>query len=95
MAGEGSMMHAIKSLKNNRALRKNDRNGWKRLIGSKKENWEDPIQASPELLAEIRNRLQAENKATQRKKIVLTTLILGFILIVFTILNQLYKVIQL
>jgi len=93
MAGEGSMMHAIKSLKNNRALRKNDRNGWKKLIGSKKENWEDPIQASPELLEEIRNRLQAENKATQRKKIVLTTLILGFILIVFTILNQLYKVI--
>jgi hypothetical protein len=95
MAGEGSMMHAIKSLKNNRALRKNDRNGWKKLIGSKKENWEDPIQASPELLEEIRNRLQAENKATQRKKIVLTTLILGFILIVFTVLNQLYKVIQL
>jgi hypothetical protein len=95
MAGEGSMVHAIKSLKNNRALRKNDRNGWKKLIGSKKENWEDPIQASPELLEEIRNRLQAENKATQRKKIVLTTLILGFILIVFTVLNQLYKVIQL
>jgi hypothetical protein len=36
MAGEGSMVHAIKSLKNNRALRKNDRNGWKKLIGSKK-----------------------------------------------------------
>ena len=89
MAGEGSMVHAIKSLKNNRALRKNDRNGWKKLIGSKKENWEDPIQASPELLEEIRNRLQAENKVTQRKKIVLTTLILSFILIVFTVLNQL------
>jgi hypothetical protein len=70
MAGEGSMMHAIKSLKNNRVLRKNDRNGWKKLIGSKEEKWEDTIQASPELLEEIRNRLQAENKATQRKKIV-------------------------
>ena len=95
MAGEGSMLQAIKSLNNNRALRKNKRNGWKKLIGSKKEKWEDPIQASPELLEEIRNRLQAENKAIQRKKIVLTTLIIGFIVIVFTILNQLYKVIQL
>lgn len=95
MAGEGSMMHAIKSLNNNRALRKNDRNGWKKRIGSKEEKWEDPIQASPELLEEIRNRLQVENKANQRKKIILTTIILGFTLIVFTILNQLYKVIQL
>ena len=95
MAGEGSMLQAIKSLNNNRALRKNNRNGWKKLIGSKEEKWEDPIQASTELLEEIRNRLQAENKATQRKKIVLTTIILGFIVIIFTILNQLYKVIQL
>lgn len=95
MAGEGSMLHAIKSLKNNRALRKNDRSSWKKLIGSKEEKWEDPIQASTELLEEIRNRLQTENKATQRKKIIIITIILGFTLIVFTILNQLYKVFQL
>jgi hypothetical protein len=70
MAGEGSMLHAIKSLKNNRALRKNDRNGWKKLIGSKEEKWEDPIQATPEVLEEIRNRLQAENKKTKRHQII-------------------------
>ena len=95
MAGEGSMMHAIKSLKNNRALRKNDRNSWKKRIGNKKEKWEDPIQASPELLEEIRNRLQAENKAIRRKKIINTSIFISILLVLVITLNQLYKIIQL
>jgi hypothetical protein len=95
MAGEGSMMHAIKSLKNNRALRKNNRNGWKKLIGSKEEKWEDPIQASPEVLEEIRNRLQAENKEIRRKKIINTAIFIGIFLALVITLNQLYKIIQL
>ena len=93
MAGEGSMLQAIKSLNNNLALRKNNRNGWKKLIGSKEEKWEDPKQASPEVLEEIRNRLQAENKAIRTKRIRLSAICIGLLIVLFLVFNQLYSII--
>lgn len=87
------MLQAIKSLNNNRALRKNNRNGWKKLIGSKEEKWEDPIQASPEVLEEIRNRLQAENKAIRTKRICMSAICIGLLIVLFLVFNQLYSLV--
>jgi hypothetical protein len=84
MAGEGSIMGAIQSLKNNRALRKNDRNKWKDLIGNNKENSiEDHIKASPELLLEIKTRLQKRNRIN--KIIQIISLILFFTIFAYII----------
>lgn len=70
MAGEGSMMGAIISLRNNKALRNNGkRANWKDYVGTKDVPTEDHIKASPKLLAEIRNRLQAENKRKKKQQI--------------------------
>ena len=70
MAGEGSMMGAIISLRNNKALRSNGkRANWKDYVGTKDVPTEDHIKASPKLLAEIRNRLQAENKRKKKQQI--------------------------
>lgn len=62
MAGEGSMMGAIQSLRNNKALKKNDRMKWKEISNSKSESLEDFIKSTPEQLKAIRTRLQFENK---------------------------------
>ena len=67
MAGEGSMMQAIKSLAYNKSLRnKHNRTSWKDYKTSTDKPFYDPIQATPELLNEIKTRLQTENK--NRKK---------------------------
>lgn len=89
MGGEGSMMHAIQSLRNNKAQRsKRNSRDWKDLIGTKDVPTEDHIKATPEQLAQIRHKLQEENKAILKKKIILTVSIVGSILIVLAILNQ-------
>lgn len=77
MAGEGSMLHAIKSLAYNKSLRnKFDRTSWKDYKSTKSQPLIHHIQASPEFLAEIRTRLQAENKKSKKQLII-------FIIIVF------------
>ena len=88
MAGEGSMMHATTSLKNNRRERKSRLEKFVNTTSNGHSEFIDPIKATPEQLAAIRQKLQEENKAILRKKIVLTTSILGFILIVLAIINQ-------
>ena len=88
MAGEGSMMHATTSLKNNRRIKTSRLEKFVNTTSNGYEEFTDHINATPEQLAVIRQNLQAENKAILRKKIVLTTSILGFILIVLAILNQ-------
>ncbi|MDK2770792.1 MAG: hypothetical protein KYX68_00990 [Flavobacterium sp.] len=69
MAGEGVMSHAIQSLKFNRSQKRSQRRE-KLSFGDYHSNvneiGHDPIKATPELLEEIRNRLQNENK--QRRK---------------------------
>lgn len=82
MGGGGSMMGAIISLKNNKALRNiGKRSNWKNYVGTKNIPTEDFIKASPELLAEIRNRLQTEKKKRKKQQILFV-----FLSILFTIL---------
>lgn len=88
MPGEGSMMHAIISLKNNRRTKKSRLEKFVNTTSNGHDEFVDHIKATPEQLAAIRQRLQAENKAILRKKIILTTSILGFTLIILAILNQ-------
>lgn len=69
MAGEGAMSHAIQSLKFNRSQKRSQRKeklDWSNYTSNENEVGYDPIKATPELLEEIRNRLQNENK--QRRK---------------------------
>lgn len=88
MAGEGSMMHANTSLKNNRRIKTSRLEKFVNSTSNGYDEFVDHNKATPEQLAAIRQKLQEENKAILRKKIVLTSSILGFTLIVLAILNQ-------
>ena len=88
MPGEGSMMHAIISLKNNKRNKKSRLEKFVNTTSNGHDEIVDHIKATPEQIAAIRQRLQAENKAILRKKIILTASILGFTLIIVAILNQ-------
>jgi hypothetical protein len=84
MAGEGSMMQAIKSLAYNKSLRGNhNRSSWKDYKIKNDKPIEDHIKATPELLEEIRSRIQIENK--KRKKQELLFLLLSFIILFATL----------
>jgi len=87
MAGEGSMMQAIKSLAYNKSLRGNrNRTSWKDYKTQNDKPLEDHIKATPELLEEIRTRLQAENKKRKKQQIIFVTsmvLILIFMIYYF------------
>ena len=87
MAGEGSMLHAIKSLAYNKSLRnKFDRASWKDYKSSNSKPLVDHIKASPELLAKIRTGLQAENKKRKTQQLVLIFLsIIIAILLIYTV----------
>jgi hypothetical protein len=81
MGGEGSMMHANSSLKNNRKLisKRKERNT---LSGSyaNAELKEFP-KATPEQLKEIRERIIKENKQASLKQILIfVILVLGLVL---------------
>ena len=89
MAGEGSMMGAIQSLRNNNALRKNDRNKWKEISHSNSEPIEDYIKSTPEQLEAIRRRLQNENKKRKKQQIALMLLFILLLCSVLYFLNQL------
>ncbi|WP_438966942.1 hypothetical protein [Flavobacterium sp.] len=86
MAGEGSMMHAIITIRNNRRNRisklerlKNTSNHREDLIEQKK--------ASPELLRSIRTKLQKENKKLIRLTLIRTSFLMIFICILLYIIN--------
>lgn len=84
MAGEGSMMQAIKSLAYNKSLRGNhNRSSWKDYKIKNDKPIVDHIKATPELLEEIRSRIQIENK--KRKKQELLFLLLSFIILFATL----------
>ena len=88
MAGEGFMMSANTSLKNNRRNKTSRLEKFVNTTSNGQDEFVDPNKATPEQLALIRQKLQEENKAIQKKKIILTVSIVGSILIVFAILNQ-------
>jgi len=59
----------------------------KDYIGYKRENWEDHIKASPELLSEIRKRKQNENKKIKKQQMIFVLLIVVIIYLAFYFLN--------
>ena len=75
-------------LKNNKdLLGKKNKLTRKDYIGYKRENWEDHIKATPELLAEIRKRKQTENKKTKKQQMIFVLLIIIIIYLAFYFLN--------
>ena len=75
MAGEGSMMQAIKSLAYNKSLRGNqNRTSWKDYKIHDLTPGYDPIKSTPKQLEAIRNRIQTENKKRKKHQIMLALL---------------------
>lgn len=81
MPGEGSMLHAIITMKNNRRNRVSKLERLKNT-SNHRETFVDHKKASPELLRKIRTKLQKENK----KRIRLATIITSFVMALFFIL---------
>ena len=75
-------------LKNNKdLLSKKNKLTRKDYIGYKRENWEDHIKATPELLAEIRKRKQTENKKAKKQQMIFVLLTIIIIYLAFYFLN--------
>ena len=89
MAGEGSMMHAIKSLAYNKLLRGNrNRLNWKDYKINDSTPGHDPIKSTPEQLEAIRFRMQSENKKRKKLQILLAFLsIIVAILLIYLVSN--------
>lgn len=87
MGGEGSMMAAMQSLKNNRALRSKRRKGKLSFVSSIDEKWVDPKKATFEQLMEIRKRVRRERKIRTRKIIALTIVGVLIIILLFFIID--------
>lgn len=89
MAGEGSMMQAIKSLAYNKSLRNtHNRTSWKDYKINDSTPGHDPIKSTPEQLEAIRFRLQSENKKRKKRQILLAFLsIIVAILLIYIVSN--------
>lgn len=83
MAGEGSMAGAITSLKNNKALRKNNRGKWKNYIGSNKIATKKLGKISSRKLQELKLLLKRRNRIN--KMIQITFIILFLIAFIFAV----------
>ncbi|WP_445719897.1 hypothetical protein [Flavobacterium sp.] len=96
MAGEGSMLHAIKSLAYNKSLRsRNNRVTWKDYKIQDLTPGNDPITSTPEQLEAIRFRIQTENKKRKKYQIILALLsIIVAILVIYLITKINYVGIQ-
>lgn len=93
MGGGGSMLQAIISLRNNK---RNRIDKLKRLENTSNETSEfvDHVQATPELLESIREKMQAERKVERTKLIIKTALFLIFLFSVLYIFNFNWKWIE-
>ncbi len=81
------MMGAIISLRNNKSLLKDKRrNSWKNYIGNNIVPTEDHIKATPELLAQIREKFRKERKQKVRENIVFLLLTIISLAILFYVL---------
>lgn len=89
MAGEGSMMQAIKSLAYNKSLRNtHNRTSWKDYKINDSTPGHDPIKSTPEQLEAIRFRMQSENKKRKKRQILLAFLsIIVAILLIYIVSN--------
>gem|GEM_PF-744268 len=86
MAGEGSMLHAIITMKNNRRERISKLERLK-STSNHREHFVDHKKASPELLRSIRAKLQEENKKRLKKSIFLTSILMLIICLLLYIVN--------
>lgn len=93
MAGEGSMLHAIITMRNNRRNRKSKFERLKNTSNTR-EKFVDYKKASPELLRNIRIQLQKENKKQLKKAVILTGLVMLIVFILTYIININLSVIQ-
>lgn len=91
MAGEGFMMSANSSLKNNKRNKSSRLEKFINTTTNGQSDFIDHNTATPEMLAEIREKLQAENKLYLRKKIIKTTIFLIAIVIIFSIFNHYFS----
>ncbi|WP_445455312.1 hypothetical protein [Flavobacterium sp. HNIBRBA15423] len=65
-------------LKNNRNLLKKDRNKWKELMGFNEVSFEEDIKTNPELLHEIKTKLDKRNK---KKKLIEAISVISFLIL--------------
>ncbi len=65
-------------LKNNRNLLKKDRNKWKELMGFNEVSFEEDIKTNPELLQEIKTKLDKRNK---KKKLIEAISVISFLIL--------------
>ena len=93
MPGEGSMLYALISSRNNKRNRidklkrlENTSNGTSEFI--------DPIQATPELLESIRQKMLSERKLERKKLIVKMTLFMIVFFIILYVFNHNWKWIE-
>lgn len=91
MAGEGFMLSANTSLKNNKRSKKSRLEKFVNTTSNGQSELIDHKTATPEMLAEIREKLQTENKLQLRKKIIKTVIFIAIIIIVFTVLNRYFS----
>jgi len=86
MPGEGSMLHALISSRNNK---RNRIDKLKRLENTSNEtsNFVDHVQATPELLESIREKMLAERKLERKKLVVKVALFLVMFSIILYIFN--------
>jgi ribosome-binding ATPase YchF (GTP1/OBG family) len=93
MPGEGSMLHALISSRNNK---RNRIDKLKRLENTSNEMSEfvDHVQATPELLESIRKKMLSERKLERKKLIIKVTLFLIVLAIVIYIFNYNWKWIE-
>ena len=89
MAGEGSMMHAIKTMQNNKALLKDKRrSSWKNYLGVKNVPTVDHIKASPELLVQIRENCKKDRKKKVKENILYLVLTICTTVVIFYLLDR-------
>jgi hypothetical protein len=93
MPGEGSMLHALISSRNNK---RNRIDKLKRLENTSNEtsNYVDHVQATPELLESIREKMLAERKLERKKLVVKVALFLVMFSIILYIFNYNWKWIE-
>jgi hypothetical protein len=91
MAGEGFMLSANTSLKNNKRSKKSRLEKFVNTTSNGQSELIDHKTATPEMLAEIREKLQTENKLQLRNKIIKTVLFLVAIIVVVAIVNRYFS----
>jgi len=93
MGGGGSMLQAIISLRNNKRKRINKLDRLENTSNATSE-FIDHVQATPELLESIREKMLADRKLERKKLIVKTTLFLIVFFIILYVFNHNWKWIE-